>query len=587
MNDDGLLGLREAPSLDIAQDSDRAQQCLVSSSPLAAGGAGNRQPFARAQRVARYLVAWMLRRARTHARKGRLGHAFQQTRRLAGLAPGLAVVQLTLARLAICVGDAATARHALRAALDSTLPYPHACCIKVARLQIVIRDLDAAEESIRMAARMFPHKSEVWELFGELYRFRGDIAEAVACFEQVLELASTSDDKINALLAVASCFCDNGDSGAAARTYHRILRLAQDAAGAYAGLAECQNDPEADDLLVEEMRGLLRSPSFGLLGQRRLHYALARVHDRRGRHGEAFAHLKIANEIRARNSDRSPFSAQALRQDADAYIQVFTKDRIADLSRHGRQERFLVCVVGMPRSGTTLVEQILSGRPGVAGLGERQDIDRFARGLPCRLRTRRLYPHCCTALTSSRVREYSQELATCFRVATGGHSHVVTKLPEDYWHLGIIAVLFPNARIVHCRRHPIDTCLSCYMQDFANIVYSTNLYDLAEVYRVYRRLMQHWHDVLPPSSILDVSYERLVADPDAAVSELCAFCGIMYDSGWRDCRNIARRVDTASRWQVRRPIYRTSAEKWRNYAPFLGPLLEFDESVEHGTAGPD
>ena len=159
----------------------------------------------------------------------------------------------------------------------------------------------------------------------------------------------------------------------------------------------------------------------------------------------------------------------------------------------------------------------------------------------------------------------------------GSHARVVTKSPGDCWQVGLIKILFPKARFVYCNRHPIDSCLSCYMQCFTRILFSTDLPTLAEVYRLYRRVMDHWRSVLPPGSIFDCAYEAMVADPDPRVRGLHEHCGLPFNESWAQFHDHARRVDTASQWQVRRPIYQTSVQRWKNYARFLGPLLDLVE----------
>jgi Sulfotransferase family len=175
------------------------------------------------------------------------------------------------------------------------------------------------------------------------------------------------------------------------------------------------------------------------------------------------------------------------------------------------------------------------------------------------------------------VRELAREVRAQLCANAGPRTRVVTKSPGDCWHVGLIKILFPKARFVYCQRHPIDNCLSCYMQFFAAISYSTDLTALAEVYRLYRQVMDHWRQVLPPGTLFDCPYETTVADPKSVVQALHEHCGISFNESWAQFYEHPRRVDTASQWQVRRPIYQTSVERWKNYARFLGPLLDLEE----------
>ncbi len=266
-----------------------------------------------------------------------------------------------------------------------------------------------------------------------------------------------------------------------------------------------------------------------------------------------------------------------LREDTRTRIEVFNSDLIASLSAHGVQEECLVCVVGMPRSGTTLVEQLLSTQNGICTLGERPEFYWITQGMQHWVRSRERYPLCCRRLSPEIVRRVSETVRTQLQSGVSQSTRVVTKLPIDLWNLGLIKVLFPRVRIIHCHRHPIDTCLSCYMQNFATIPFANTLVNLAEVYWSYRQIVRHWRALFGPSEMLDVSYEQVVADPETVVRNICNFCGITLNGDWIRFHTRVRRVDTASMWQVRRPIYRTSVGKWMNYRPFLGPLLDLEE----------
>jgi hypothetical protein len=159
----------------------------------------------------------------------------------------------------------------------------------------------------------------------------------------------------------------------------------------------------------------------------------------------------------------------------------------------------------------------------------------------------------------------------------GTSSRIVTKLPEDYRELGLIQILFPAVRIIHCTRDPMDTCLSCYMQFFKFVPYARDLESLAGVYRLYRELMDHWRKVLPDGTVFDVSYETLVDQPEETVRAICDFCGLPFEQRCMDFHKNGGLTDTASRWQVRKPIYRSSVRRSARYREFLGPLLELED----------
>ena len=259
---------------------------------------------------------------------------------------------------------------------------------------------------------------------------------------------------------------------------------------------------------------------------------------------------------------------------------VFTKELIARLSKYGDQSDFLICIVGMPRSGTTLLEQILSSQPNVVGLGERSEFFDLARHLPPLLRSRRPYPLCCTTMSPEAVQKLSARIRKQLCQTVGSTTQVVTKLPGDFWEIGLIKILFPRAKIIHSIRHPIDTCVSCFMQNFKYVDFATELELMCAEYTLYRRMMEHWRSVLSPGELHESSYESLVMDPEPAVRGLFEYSALPYHENWTEFCKLPKRVDTASKWQVRRPIYSSSVQKWRNYARFLGPLLELGDDNE-------
>ena len=329
------------------------------------------------------------------------------------------------------------------------------------------------------------------------------------------------------------------------------------------------------DDVVQSMVRLLGCTSLPRPARMRLHYALGKVCDNRGDYGEAFAYFALANGIRGRLV--GPFNTKLLKKRLEATTQFLDFRFISAMSDHGCHDDFLICVLGFPRSGTTLIEQILGSHHHVRALGERTDFRRFAAGLPSRLRSRHPYPQCCAKLTPRQVSELAGSVRDKLLAGAPLGTRVVTKHPEDCWDVGLIRILFPGARFVCCRRHPIDNCLSCYMQNFAAVPFSTDPDVLAEAYRLHGRFMSHWQKELPGGTLFDCRYESVVADAEPVIRRLHDHCGIPFNENWSKFHAYARRIDTASRWQVRRPIHGRSVGRWRKYAQFLGPLLQLEE----------
>jgi len=500
------------------------------------------------------------------------------TRRLADLAPGVPAVQLRLAEYASAVGDVATAKSAMSAALAVNSTKAHRYHCRVAALLLRLRELDAAEACLENIKASYPASVRLWGIWGELYRYRGNPDEAARRFERALALATSIRDRLEALAGLADCCADTGRKDDAVSISRRMIELAPDEGAGYHHLVHCQDALSACDDAIQPMLRTLSSPTTCQCRRMSLHYSLGTAYDGCGHYGDAFAHFLQANAIRAQLRGR--FDVPSWQKQVEARITVFGSQLIAEMSEHGCRDEFLICIVGMPRSGTTLIEQVLGSHPDVAALGERADFYKATQDMRAIIRSSKSYPRCCTRMSGAHVAEMAVRVKTQLLASAGGRSRVVTKLPGDAWELGFIKILFPRARFIHCRRHPIDNCLSCYMQNFGSILFSTDLATLAEVYRLHRRVMSHWQQVLPTGTILECSYEGTVADPEPVVRRLHEHCGIAFNENWLRFTELARRVDTASKWQVRRPIYQTSVARWKNYAPFLGPLLALEGESE-------
>jgi hypothetical protein len=226
----------------------------------------------------------------------------------------------------------------------------------------------------------------------------------------------------------------------------------------------------------------------------------------------------------------------------------------------------------MPRSGTTLVEQILSSHPEIAAGGELafwgEQASHF--GMDARGRIN-------LAWLNAAARDYRALLNGVSPTAR----RVTDKRPQNFYFIGLIHSAFPRARIIHCRRHPVDTCLSIYFQNFAGKMdFAYDRGDLLSVYRQYLRLMAHWRNVLPINCFLEIQYEELVADREAIGQKMIKFCGLDWNDACLHSEHNRRPVRTASMWQARQPVYRTSVARWRHYEPWLGALRELLPDAE-------
>ncbi len=333
---------------------------------------------------------------------------------------------------------------------------------------------------------------------------------------------------------------------------------------------------------MRHLEALLARNRLSADDKKKLHFTLAKAFEEKADADAAFAHYRRGNELQ-----RAAFAGQSLRFDAEAQDRlvarteaVFTGQFFAERQSFGIASEAPVFVVGMPRSGTTLVEQIAASHPQVHGAGERWEMDVAAHNLSDTLGAQAPYPENVAELDEATAARLGEAYLGRLREVAGDAERVIDKLPFNYLRLGLIAVLLPRARVIHCRRDVRDTCLSCYFQNFSiPYPWTTDLCEIGRYHRAYERLMAHWRSVLP-RAMLEVDYEDLVADQEGQSRRIIDFLGLQWDPRCLDFHRTQRQVSTASAWQVRRPIYATSVGRWRAYERMLEPL-------EAGLAGED
>jgi tetratricopeptide (TPR) repeat protein len=302
-----------------------------------------------------------------------------------------------------------------------------------------------------------------------------------------------------------------------------------------------------------------------------LHFALAKAQADTGRPEEEFRRLLTGNALKRSHID---YDEIAVLGEIDRAQQVFTSQFIRASEGGGEPSSKPIFIVGMPRSGTTLVEQILASHPMVRGAGELTLFERAIGDVRSVMHEAPSYPEMALQMSEGHFRELGARYLAGIQQLAPAASHVTDKLPTNFLFAGLIHLALPAATILHTVRDPVDTCISCFSKLFTEVNLQT--YDLAELgryYRHYKALMAHWHRVLPPGRILDVSYEETVADLEGAARRILAHCGLPWDPRCLDFHLTERVVRTASATQVRQPIYTSSIGRWRAYEPLLGPLL--------------
>ncbi len=538
-------------------------------------------------------------------RAGDLGGAEQAYRRVLALDPGNAPALSHLAAFEHRRGNLESAQALLSRAVESD-PDDVGARNNLGNLFQALGRPAEAQTQYREALRLEPsHLSARYNLGKALQRL-GDLDAAVSCFE---DLCARSPNDAGAWVALALARQDTGRSdqafeplrralaieprhpeahnslgtlhvergefAEAEAAFHAALRCDPGFSPALLNLVHTRRIHPRDADLVARIEAL--TARKGPAGEEAadLHFALGKAREDLGDFERAFRHYQEGNRQRRRGvrHDRrmAEKRAAAIAHDYDADFFLHTAGQGDPSSRP-------VFIVGMPRSGTSLVEQILASHPDCFGAGELPNLGLQARSLGARPSKRilELEPEELAALG----RAYLESLPA----DSAGAARVTDKMPANWLHLGLAAAVLPGARVIWCRRDAMDVCFSIYAQQFTHqdaYPYAFDLEDIASEYRCCERLMEHWTRTLP-IPLHEVRYERLVEDLEGVTASLLEFCGLPFDARCLRFHETDRRVGTASNWQVRQPLYRSSLARWRLFESQLGPLRS---ALGHAGAG--
>ncbi len=426
---------------------------------------------------------------------------------------------------------------------------------------------DGAAAAHRRALEIRPDFAEAHNNLGVALLQLEDLEAATAAFRRALEI---KPDLANAHNNLGFALSQAGELDAARTAHRRALEIEPDLAVAYEALAELKAFTPGDGD-VAAMESLLASPSLADKQAMRLCFALGKAYEALGDYDRAFASFARANRLKRSSIDYDITKDESR---VDRITAAFDRELLARAAGHGCASELPVFIVGMPRSATTLVEQILASHSQVHGAGEIKDIGEILDEMRLRSDVSRNFTKAAAALGAEDLRCLGQEYVDAVRRRAPDVLRVTDKMPGNFLYVGFIHMILPNARVINCVRHPADTCFSCYRTHFMEAQSFT--YDLAELgryYRLYDRLMRHWRAVVP-GRILDVRYEDLIADQEGETRRLLEFCDLPWENACLSFHLTARPVRTASVAQVRRPIFKDALQRWRRYEPHLGPLLE-------------
>lgn len=472
-------------------------------------------------------------------------------------------------------------------------------------LRLLLGQSEDAERLMRKAVRIQPKSAEAQNTLGIILQSSGHFRQAAVYFKKALRLYPTHanahnnlggalhllerhDNAINcyrraldpnphyahAHRNLGNALQAVGQIDEARRAYEAAIAAAPRQTASYVGLSDCKRFTEGDphlaamEMLAREGDRLPEAERINLC------FALAKALADIGQYSRSFALLLTGNALKRGTVS---YDEAGTFREFEKTRAAFPASLIQSASLWGHPSELPVFVIGMPRSGTSLVEQIIASHPNAFGVGERADFGEAVRAVMTRrCGSSSVYPEGVATLSSREIGQIgARYIASVSRKAPSRAARIVNKFPLNFRFAGLISMALPNARIIHVRRHPLDTCLSCLSKIFSgDMPFSYDPKELARYYRAYEALMGHWREVLPSNTMLEMNYEELVRNPEVQSRELIEHCRLEWDAACLSFHTTRRTVLTASAAQVRQPIYHSSIGRWGAYGEVLRPLID-------------
>jgi tetratricopeptide (TPR) repeat protein len=429
---------------------------------------------------------------------------------------------------------------------------------------------EAAVAGYQRALELDPGYAEAHHGLGAVLHDQGRFQEAAARFREALRL---QPDFAPAHGSLGTVLEELGDLDAALLCFREALRHDPNHAAAYGQLATTLRGklPEADQAAMQE---LLADPDLSAAKRLALHFGLAQVCDAQGAYEQAAGHLHQANALRQAEWQKrgQGYDPAEHTRFVDDLIAAFMPEYFERVRGFGLDTQRPVFIVGLPRSGTTLIEQVLASHSQVFGAGELRYTRETFESLPRVLNREATPVECLRGLDQATAARLAQQHLERLRGLNEQAIRVADKMPDNYLYLGLIATLFPRAKLIHCRRDLRDVAVSCWMTNFRHLRWAFDPEHIASRFRDYRRLMAHWRAVLPVP-LCEVDYEETVADLEGVARRLVAWCGLEWEPACLAFHQNRRPVRTASVTQVRQPIYQRSVGRWKHYEDALAGLF--------------
>jgi len=425
--------------------------------------------------------------------------------------------------------------------------------------------LDEAVDCYHQALSLNPDDAVAHFNLGNTLKDRGNLDEAVVCLQRALRL---KPDFAEAHHTLGIIFRDFGKMDDALACYRQALSLKSDYARAYRNLSSLVKYTDVDDD-IHSMENLYNNKEdLSATDRIDLGFALGKVFEDLGDYDKSFDFIFKANRLKRKSYE---YSIQSDRDLFEKIKKTFSPDFFATHQDAGNPDKTPIFILGMPRSGTTLVEQILASHKLVFGAGELHTLHNLINGI-CTRSAIAKFPQCVLGLGFDILEQMGSNYIENIRQYSSYTQYITDKMPYNFWYVGLIKTILPNAKVIHCIRNPMDNCFSIFKTEFAGEhKYAYDMVELGQYYNLYSDLMTHWEKVLP-KYIYTLSYEKLVTNQQNQTKNLLDFCGLPWSKTCLAFHKTERRVSTASFAQVRQPIYKDSVELWKRYERHLGPL---------------
>ena len=502
--------------------------------------------------------------------QGEFAQAASCATRAIGINPRSADAYLAMAAVATARIDHADAL----AWLDRLLAFDPDHALGLASRALTNKQLDRLDQALADAKRsvkIAPNSQHSHNALGQVLQAMGRFDEAIAEFELAAGIPGTAREK--SLHNRATLLTEFGKLKEGKQALEGILKEFPDSIGAWFNIADYRKFA-AGDPDIQRMEGLVDRRENTWTDNLLLHFALGKAYLDAGASVEAFRHLDKGNAMKRASLT---YDGDATARWMATIRETFTAEV---LTRKIESEAPFVpvFVVGMPRSGTTLIEQILSSNDGVAGAGELRYLSRIADPV-------KAYPQSIPKLPDEALAAMAKAYFDKAAPLARGSRYLVDKMPANFLYVGLISMLFPTAKIIHSKRNPADTCLSCYSKLFAaEQSFTYNLKELGNFYLSYQALMAYWREAISENRMIEVNYEALVSNPEDEARRMSDFIGLPWDPACLDFHEASRAVRTASVHQVRKPIYQSSKGRWRKHGAQLQELLDVLK-IDEGVAG--